>query len=216
VSRGRIRETQPGGLDPSAWEQMDRSRQVEAIQGIVERIGYDGSVRQISIRFYPPAIPAAGPEARSGTGGAGVSGHQDVTYTLNFGAGRPSRRENRTFSDREMPAPEAAEGGIPRIARLLALAIRLEGLLRAETIRDCGTGAPRRGDAGPYDTDHEVARSGSGHPGTDSLSAAPPGLNERNLRPITSRIDWDEQRRMFQRITDLRDRVGTRRECGAT
>jgi len=28
------------------------------------------------------------------------------------------------------------------------------------------------------------------------------GLNERNLRPIASRIDWDEQRRMFQRITE--------------
>ena len=65
-----------------------------------------------------------------------MSGHQEVTYTLDFGAGRQSRRENQTFSDREMPAKEAAEGGIPRIARLLALAIRLEGLLREETIRD--------------------------------------------------------------------------------
>jgi hypothetical protein len=26
------------------------------------------------------------------------------------------------------------------------------------------------------------------------------GLNERNLRPIVSRIDWHEQRRMFQEI----------------
>ena len=28
------------------------------------------------------------------------------------------------------------------------------------------------------------------------------GLNERNLRRIVSRIDWDEQRRLFQRIAD--------------
>ena len=27
------------------------------------------------------------------------------------------------------------------------------------------------------------------------------GLNERNLRPIASRIDWNEQRRMWQKIT---------------
>ena len=30
---------------------MDRAAQVEAIQKIVERIGYDGAARQISIRF---------------------------------------------------------------------------------------------------------------------------------------------------------------------
>ena len=61
----RIRETQPGSLDPSEWEQMDRTRQVEAIQAIVERIGYDGTARQISIRFHPPAITAAGQEVRA-------------------------------------------------------------------------------------------------------------------------------------------------------
>lgn len=27
------------------------------------------------------------------------------------------------------------------------------------------------------------------------------GLNERNLRSIVKRIDWNEQRRMFQKIT---------------
>jgi hypothetical protein len=27
------------------------------------------------------------------------------------------------------------------------------------------------------------------------------GLNERNLRPLVSRIDWGDQRRMFQKIT---------------
>ena len=27
------------------------------------------------------------------------------------------------------------------------------------------------------------------------------GLNERNLRPVVSRIDWNQQRRMFQKIT---------------
>ena len=26
------------------------------------------------------------------------------------------------------------------------------------------------------------------------------GLNERNLRPVVSRIDWREQRRLFQKI----------------
>jgi len=62
---GRIRETQRGILDHSEWEQMDRTRQVEAIQAIVERIGYDGTARQVSIRFHQPAIMAAGQEVRA-------------------------------------------------------------------------------------------------------------------------------------------------------
>jgi hypothetical protein len=34
------------------------------------------------------------------------------------------------------------------------------------------------------------------------------GLNERNPRPIVSRIDWNEQRPMFQKIVDGLDWVG--------
>jgi site-specific DNA recombinase len=54
----RIREAQHGVLDPAAWQQMDRLGQVEALQAIVESIGYDGIAHQISIRFYPPEIRA--------------------------------------------------------------------------------------------------------------------------------------------------------------
>jgi hypothetical protein len=34
------------------------------------------------------------------------------------------------------------------------------------------------------------------------------GLNERNLRSIVSKIDWNEQRHMFQEITDRSDNTG--------
>jgi hypothetical protein len=128
-----------------------------------------------------------------------VSGHQEVTYTLDFGAGRQSRRDNQAFSDRQ--APDGVP--IPRIARLMALAIRLEGLLRDGTIRDYA----------------ELARLGRVTRARMTqimklLDLAPDvqeeilflpliqGLNERNLRPLANRIDWDEQRRMFQKIAD--------------
>ena len=61
---GQIREAQPGIFDSAEWERMDRTQQVEAIQAMVERIGYDGAARQISIRFRPPAI-TTGQEARA-------------------------------------------------------------------------------------------------------------------------------------------------------
>jgi hypothetical protein len=38
---------------------MDRVRQIEALQAIVERIGYDGAARLISIRFQPNELTQA-------------------------------------------------------------------------------------------------------------------------------------------------------------
>ena len=52
----QIRATQRGIFDLREWEQTDRTRQVEAIQSIVERVGYDGATQQISIRFHPAGI----------------------------------------------------------------------------------------------------------------------------------------------------------------
>ena len=85
----------------------------------------------------------------------------------------------------------------------MALAIRFEGLLRDETIRDYA----------------ELARLGRVTRARMTqimklLHLAPDiqeqilflprikSLNERNLRRIVSRIDWDEQRRMFRKITE--------------
>jgi site-specific DNA recombinase len=58
---GRLREVQRGTFERCPWEQLGRIRQVEAIRSIVERIGYDGITRQISLRFHA----TAGPELRA-------------------------------------------------------------------------------------------------------------------------------------------------------
>ena len=139
-----------------------------------------------------------------------MSGNQEVTYSLDFCAGKKGRRENKTFSShRQPPDGDQAAGSIPRIARLMALAIRFEGLLRDETIRDYA----------------ELARLGRVTRARMTqimklLNLAPDiqeqilflpfpqSLNERKLRPIVSRIDWDEQRRMFEKITDALDKAG--------
>jgi hypothetical protein len=85
----------------------------------------------------------------------------------------------------------------------MALAIRFEGLLRDETIRDYA----------------ELARLGRVTRARMTqimklLHLAPDiqeqilflprikGLNERNLRRIVSRIDWNEQRGMFGKFTE--------------
>jgi hypothetical protein len=87
---------------------------------------------------------------------------------------------------------------IPRIARLMALAIRFDGLLPEGKIRDYAELARRgRLTRSPHDADHEAGRSCAGHSGADPFLPPINGLNERNLRRIVSTIDWREQRRMF-------------------
>jgi hypothetical protein len=49
---GQLRLTQPAMASASAWEQLDRAGQIDTIQSLVERIGYDGITRQVSIRFH--------------------------------------------------------------------------------------------------------------------------------------------------------------------
>ena len=115
-----------------------------------------------------------------------------------FGAGTEPLRQINRYLDGQWDGQ-----CIPRIARLMALAIRFEGLLRDETIRDYA----------------ELARLGRVTRARMTqimklLHLAPDiqeqilflprikGLNERNLRRIVSRIDWDEQRRMFRKITE--------------
>jgi site-specific DNA recombinase len=47
----RLKDAQPALFGASGWEQMDRTRQVRVMGDLVERVGYDGAARQISIRF---------------------------------------------------------------------------------------------------------------------------------------------------------------------
>jgi hypothetical protein len=132
-----------------------------------------------------------------------MSGSQEITYALDFCASKRSQPESTaTFH----PSPvDGNDSSVPRIARLMALAIRFDRLLRAEEFRDYA----------------ELARLGRVTRARMTqimklLDLAPDiqeqilflpnlkGLNERNLRPIVSRIDWNEQRRMFQKLVPRR------------
>ena len=134
-----------------------------------------------------------------------MSGIVEITYALDFRARGQVQGENKMFSsDSQQSDSETAGPAVPRIARLMALAIRLDGLLRAEELRDYA----------------EIAHLGRVTRARMTqimklLDLAPDiqeqilflphlkGLNERNLRPIVRRIDWKEQRAMFQKIVSV-------------
>jgi hypothetical protein len=118
-----------------------------------------------------------------------VSGGQEVTYTFDF---RPAKSQ-----------PVIVGDSIPRIARLMALAIRLEGLVREKKIRDYAELA-RRGRVTRARMTQIMKLLDLAPDIQEQILFLPPikGLNDRNLRPIVRRIDWDEQWRMFQKFTD--------------
>jgi hypothetical protein len=131
-----------------------------------------------------------------------VKGNQEISYALDFCAGRKARPE--AFSlDRQPHAEEPAGRSIPRIARLMALAIRFEGLLQDETIRDYAELA-RLGCVTRARMTQIMKLRYLAPDIQEQILFLPPvkGLNERSLRPAVSRIDWDEQRRLFQKIAD--------------
>ncbi len=122
-----------------------------------------------------------------------------ITYELDFRTGR--KQTNLLPTDSQRSHHRGSGTAIPRIARLMALAIRFDRLLRAEEFQDYA----------------ELARLGRVTRARMTqlmklLDLAPDiqeqilflpnvkGLNERNLRPIVRVIDWNEQRRLFQKI----------------
>jgi hypothetical protein len=122
---------------------------------------------------------------------------REITYSFDLG-----RKRNVDLSPSQRSDGEVAVGSIPRIARLMALALRFDGLLRTKTIRDYA----------------ELARLGQVTRARMTqimklLNLAPniqerllflpdiSGLNERSLRLIVGLIDWDEQRPLFQKMT---------------
>ncbi len=141
-----------------------------------------------------------------------MSGHREVTYSLDAYAARQILQKNNTFSSARQPPDDEATGlSIPRIARLMALAIRFEGLLEEKTIQDY-TELAHLG---------RVTRARMTQI-MQLLLLAPDiqeqilflpllqGLNERNLRPIASRVVWDEQRRLFQNMIARLPEAGAR------
>jgi hypothetical protein len=127
-----------------------------------------------------------------------MSASQQVTYSLDFDARRKSR--NVKPATTEYRSPDV--GCVPRIARLLALAIRMEGLVRERAIRDyaavASVGWVTRARVSQIMKLLNLAPDIQ-----EQILFLPPirGLNERNLRPISNQIDWDEQRRLFQELT---------------
>jgi hypothetical protein len=133
-----------------------------------------------------------------------VNGNTGITYAVDFRAGKCGRSENEITSSLSQPDDGATGKVIPRIARLMALAIRFEGLVRDERVRDYAELA-RLGRVTRARMTQIMKLLDLAPDIQERILFLPPirSLNERNLRPVASCIDWDEQRRLFQKLCEL-------------
>jgi hypothetical protein len=127
----------------------------------------------------------------------------EISYALDF-AVRGRRDLNCQAAGR---FGGSVMGSIPRIARLMALAIRLEGLIGNRTIPDCAEAA-RRGRVTRARITQIMQLLNLPPDLQEQILFLPPlpHVNERNLRPIVRRLNWHEQRRLFQELTSDGDR----------
>jgi len=109
----------------------------------------------------------------------------------------------RRISPREADTTPVERGRVPRISRLMALAIRLERLLRSGEISDVMELA-RLG----HVTQPRVSQIlNLTHLAPDiqeallflpRVAAGKAPIHEKLLRPISAKIDWDKQREMWR------------------
>ena len=107
-------------------------------------------------------------------------------HVVKFGQ-RPRRAPRR-----EQPPPE---GRVPRVARLLALAHRIDGMIRSGSIRDWAEAARLAGVTRARMT--QIANLLLLSPGIQNLILAPPAIDEgnnipaeRRLRALTPYTEW--------------------------
>jgi DNA-binding transcriptional regulator YdaS (Cro superfamily) len=123
-----------------------------------------------------------------------------VTFPVHFRAGVRGRRRLRTGG--RPTSPEVAPGRIPRISRLMALAIRYDQLIRQGVIRDYADIA-RLGGVSKARVSQVMALLDLCPAIQEQLLFLPrtthgrDPITERQLRPITTTLDWGEQRALW-------------------
>ncbi len=127
-----------------------------------------------------------------------------VTQKIHFGTGSQSVKELRGGP----PQTAVPPGRVPRVARLMALAIRFDGLVRDGVMVDCAEIA-RLGHVTRARLTQIMNLLHLAPEIQEALLLLPPvesgrdPITERELRPIVAVPDWKKQRQMWREV-DLR------------
>jgi hypothetical protein len=132
-----------------------------------------------------------------------MSGGLTVEFDVHFARGSAGRREMRSG---EAPAGfDLPEGSVPRVARLMALAIRCEELIRTGEVTDYADAA-RLGHVTRARMSQIINLLNLAPDTQEAILFLPrttkgrDPIGERDLRPICAVTDWKKQRTMWQQL----------------
>ena len=123
-----------------------------------------------------------------------------IEREVHFQAQARGRKQLRVGPEPPRPAPDP--GRVPRVARLMALAIRFEGLLRAGVVRDYAALA-RLGHVSRARVSQVMALLSLAPDLQEAVLFLPRTLRGRDpiplwrLLPIAAALDWRKQRRLW-------------------
>lgn len=134
-----------------------------------------------------------------------------IRQKVHFRTGPKGRKKMRTGA--KPASPKAVSGRIPRISRLMALAIHYDELIRQGLVRDYADlsrlgGVTRARITQVMDLLNlapEIQAAVLTCPRSDFHRGGP---SERDLRPVSAEPDWDEQKALWRVIRAQENLVG--------
>jgi hypothetical protein len=175
-------ERQPLREALQGWDALEHGARRRRLANVLERIDYDGRRSEVSVCWRAP-----------------LEGSPVSIPLKSRAAVRPVAAEPE-----ESALTTAAR--LPRITRLLALAVRFEGLLQEGTVRDYAELA-RLGEVSRARITQIMSLRHLAPAIQERIlalpavsSAAEEGVNERQLRGVAQRCDWREQLRMWEEL----------------
>lgn len=173
----------------SLWNELSQREQARVLQFLIERIEYDGTDGDVSITFRQSGFPSGRRIVHRGASGL------KIQTKVHIGRGRRGKREMRR-GENTSPVP----GRIPRVAKLMALAIRFDQLIRDDVVADYAELAR----LGQVSRARETQIMNLLNLATDiqerilsmpRVEAGRDPLTERELREVVAEVDWARQRR---------------------
>ena len=180
------------------WDALAPQGRENAVHLIVERVVYDAEAERLAITLKPDGIMTVADEL-AGRGGETTMVPEDgfvIEREVRFG------RARRKHTGRPVP-----QGRVPRVSKMMALAIKFDGLLEEGAVSDYAEiarlGHVTRARVTQImnllhlapDIQEEVLFLPRIEKGRDPIA-------ERQLRRIAGVIEWQKQRKMWKRLKD--------------
>ena len=175
------------------------SEQVAILKLLIERVDYDGAVGSVEIAFHQNGMKMLAAEVTTHGGDGGMTKGMTVKRQFDVRRGRSNRRQ-----DRPAAKPKIAAGCVPRISRLMALAIRFDELVQDGVVENLAKLARLGHVTRARLTQISNLRNLRTDIQEDLLylffaNGRRDRISERTLRCITAELDW-QKRRQARRV----------------